>query len=135
MKKPCNSPTAQYSTISAVLQVPIWQLAGPSYSYTSREQRKHHLAALEAQQQQQQRGRLSGGAIAGIVIAVVGSAVMAAAAVLAVMVRRRGSIRDGKVRCMYRLTVLRCDCCCSCKCWRICAAGVLAHCDAVTWLL
>ncbi|WIA31462.1 hypothetical protein OEZ86_002357 [Tetradesmus obliquus] len=81
-------------------QVPIWQLAGPSYQYTSRERRKHYLATLQAQQQQQQqqhRGKLSGGAIAGIVIGVVGSAVMAAAAVLVVVVRRRSSLRDGKI--------------------------------------
>ncbi|KAF6261650.1 hypothetical protein COO60DRAFT_743957 [Scenedesmus sp. NREL 46B-D3] len=78
-------------------QVPIWQLARPSYSYTSREQRKQQLALLGSWEQQR-HGRLPGGAIAGVVVAVIGSAVMAAAAAAAVVVWRRGSMAGDKVR-------------------------------------
>lgn len=82
------------------LQIPIWQLAGPAYSYTSREERKAQLAQLGTQQQQQQLdGKFPAGVIAGIALAVVGAVLLVGVGLFLAVQKLQQDSRDQKVRC------------------------------------
>lgn len=87
-------------THAFLFQVPIWQLASPSYKHYTRQE--HKALALQQQQQQDQQhkeheSKPSAGTVAGIVTAAVTAAVVVVAGITVAVLHKRKQMA-GKVR-------------------------------------